>query len=219
MEPGGFVEYDKTQLPKIDAMRRDKSQPDFFGVPILTDAEVGFSTKAELGGKPASCYTCKEQNPDLTCERLGPGIKVATVRGSKDSGEQIEYWPCCSLHDYGEHSGPVHYHNTLDTPTQLGLIWINAPKPGQDFGGANCGGVAGGDDCDRYRTHGKVEKWDAQQGYCIVLAHEVNAGDVCRAWKDDDELSFEDAQNLLRGDSMETLDKRRLVRSIVEREK
>lgn len=217
VEPGGFVEYTDKQLPKVDAMRRDKSQPDFFGVPILTDAEVGYSTAAQLGGKPASCYTCKEQNPDLTCERLGPGIKIAKVRGSKDSGERVEYWPCCDEHWYGKHDGPTHYHSQLDTPDDIGLVWINAPKVGQEFGGANCGGVEGGDDCDFYTTRGKTEKWDTEQGICKVLQHAVNAADVCRAWRDDDELKWVDAQNLIRGDSVDATTKKKMVRYIMGR--
>lgn len=217
-EKGGFVEYGPEQLPKVNTQRRDMSQPDFYGVPILTDAEVGYSTAAELGGKPASCYTCKEQNSDLTCERLGAGVRVGKVRGHKDSGEQIEYWPCCDEHMYGKHEGLVSYHDTLDTPDSIGLIWINAPEVGQAFGGANCGGVDGGDDCDRYRTNGKVEKWDTKQGYCTVLAHQVEAGDVCRAWKDDDILRWTDAQDLMKGDSTDTVGKRKLARSIIGRD-
>src|ERR1700732_2156108 len=102
VERGGFVVYGPEQLPKVDSMRRDKSQPDFYGVPILTDAEVVFTTAKELGDKPASCYTCKEQTSQITCERLGPNIKVAKVTGSSDSGEPIEYWPCCSMHEYSD---------------------------------------------------------------------------------------------------------------------
>jgi hypothetical protein len=223
IEPGGFPVYDAKQLPKVDSLRRDKSQPDFMGVPILSDAQVLFTTADELGNKPASCYTCKEQTSEMTCERLGPGVKVEKVIGSRESGHPIEYWPCCSMHEYsqdvadGKRAAP-HYHDTLDTPDSLGLIWINAPKVGQKYGGANCGGVNGGDDCDSYIVHGKQEKWDVDQAYCRVLAHDVPGGAVCAAWKDDDQLSFEDAQQLIRGDSLDTVEKRRLVAKIVGRE-
>jgi hypothetical protein len=219
-EPGGFVEYGKEQLPKIDSMRRDKSQPDFYGVPILRDEQVLYTTAEELGGKPASCYTCKEQNPDKTCERLGPDIKVQKVTGSRDSGDPIEYWPCCSMHEYGPGSDKVKFHDALDTPDSVGLIWINASERGQKSGGANCGGVEGGDDCDHYMV-AKGEKWESKQGACRVLQHTVNAGDICTAWWDDDILEFPEAQQLIKGDkvSIEGFRKRRLVKSILSRDK
>jgi hypothetical protein len=217
-EPGGFVEYGPEQLPKIDSMRRDKSQPDFYGVPILHDADVLFTRASELGDKPASCYTCKEHTADFTCERLGPDIKVVTVIGHTDSGDPIEYWPCCSLQEYTAtpRQGKVEYHNSLDNPDEIGLVWINAPEVGQEFGGANCGGVDGGDDCDHYITQGAVEKWEAPQGACRVLQHSVDGGDVCAAWRDDDELSWEDAQQLMKGDSIDTVRKRKMVKEIVK---
>ncbi len=219
-EPGGFVEYGKDQLDKIDSMRRDKSQPEFYGVPILRDEEVGFARAADIGNKPASCYTCKERTTDDTCERLGPSVLVKKVTGSRESGDPIEYWPCCSMHDYSgeEPTGKPEYHETLDTPKCLGLVWINAGKPGQAYGGANCGGINGGDDCDRYRV-AKGEKWDSAQGLCTVLAHIVDAGDVCAAWRDDDILEWQEAQELMRGskDSRETMMKRRFVRSLIGR--
>jgi hypothetical protein len=223
VEPGGFPVYAAKQLPKIDSMRRDKSLPDFAGVPVLRDTDVAFTCADELGDRPASCYTCKEQTSDMTCQRLGPGIKVEKVTGHRDSGNPIEYWPCCSLHEFcqdvadGKREKP-HYHETLDTPASLGLVWINAPKVGQKFGGANCGGVNGGDDCDSYIVHGKTEKWEVEQAYCRVLAHEVEGGAVCSAWHDDDELPFAEAQMLIRGDSMDTMEKKRLVKSIIGRD-
>lgn len=219
VELGGFVEYGPDQLPKVDAMRRDKSQPSFMGVPILRDGEVGYVTTSELGGKPASCYTCQAQQSDETCFYMGPSVKVSKVRGAKDSGEQIEYWPCCSMHSYGEpRKGKVYYSDELSRPSTMGLVWINAPKPGLAYGGANCGGVDGGDDCDFYIVRGKMEKWDAKSGHCRVLQHEVEPGAVCSAWRDDDELSFEDAQNLIKGDSIDTIAKKRLAKSIVGRD-
>lgn len=222
-EPGGFVEYDKEQLPKVDSMRRDKSQPDFFGVPILNDSDVAFTTAEELGDRPASCYTCEYQNADMCCNKLGPGVKVEKVTGSRESGDPIEYWPCCGEHEYcsdvagGKRSKPD-YCEECDTPEALGLIWINAPKTGQKFGGANCGGIEGGDDCDHYLVHGNKEKWDVSSAYCRILGHDVAGGAVCRAWRDDDQLPFPEAQMLLRGDSLETVDKKRLVRDIMGRD-
>lgn len=219
VEPGGFVEYGKKQLPKIDSMRRDKTQPDFYGVPILTDGQALLTTAEELGGKPASCYTCKEHTRDFTCERLGPGVLVKKVTGHKDSGDPIEYWPCCSVHDYTvqPRERGVKYRDDLDSPASIGLVWINAPEVGQKYGGANCGGVEGGDDCDHYIVAGRKEKWDVESAYCRVLAHEVKGGMVCTAWHDDDELPYAEAQMLLRGDSLDTVSKKRMVRGIIGR--
>lgn len=216
-EPGGFVEYDEKQLPKVDSMRRDKSQPDFYGIPILQDSDVGYVRSAEVGNQPASCYTCSKQNADETCYLLGPEIKVKTVVGHKESGDPIEYWPCCSSHQYGD-GGGKDYAQYLSTPQSLGLIWINAPKVGQEFGGANCGGSNGGDDCDHYMVK-SGEKWDNPQGYCRVLAHTVDNGDVCSAWRDDDELNWDEAQQLMQGDSKETVKKKTLAKDIVGRDK
>lgn len=219
-EPGGFIEYGKEQLPKVDSMRRDKSQPDFYGIPILHDSDVLFTTAAELGDKPASCYTCKEHTRDFTCERLGPSIKVTKVTGSRDSGDPIEYWPCCSLQEYTDspRSKPTEYHDALDGPDEIGLIWINAAEVGQPFGGANCGGGNGGDDCDHYITQGNVEKWDAPEGICRVLQHTVRNGDVCTAWRDDDILQWQDAQQLMDGDTVDTVQKRKMVKGIMGRD-
>lgn len=216
-EKGGFVEYTKEQLPKVDAMRRDKSQPDFFGIPIISDEAVMFTRASELDDKPASCYTCQAQQADLTCFYMGPSVKVEKVKGAKDSGEQIEYWPCCGMHNLGpRQTGQPVYADILSNPSSLGLVWINAPRVGQAFGGANCGGVKGGDDCDHYMVK-SGEKWDNDDGYCRVLCHAVDGGDVCTAWHDDDELQFEEAQRLIRGDSPERIGKKRLAIQILGR--
>lgn len=217
-ESGGFVKYDETQLPKVDSMRRDKSQPDFYGIPILSDAAVLFTRASEINHEPVSCYNCTKQQSDQTCYLLGPAVKVQKVTGHRDSGEPIEYWPCCSAQQYGEPAkGKSSYAEYLSAPRDLGLIWINAPKPGLKHSGANCAGVNDGDDCDHYMVK-SGEKWDNPQGYCRVLAHMVDAGDVCTAWHDDDELPWEEAQQLMKGDSVETVSKKRLVKQILEKD-
>ena len=219
IEKGGFPVYDEKQLPKVDSMRRDKSQPTFFGVPILSDEAVMFTRASELGGKPASCYTCQAQQSDKTCFYMGPAVKVSKVTGARDSGEPIEYWPCCGMHNYGDpRTGKPVYSDELSSPSTLGLIWINGPKPGVKYGGANCGGVNDGDDCDHYLVRGKEEKWDSKQGFCRVLQHQVDSGDVCTAWHDDDELPWEEAQQLMSGSSLDTIKKRRLVKEIIGRD-
>ena len=202
-------------------MRRDKSQPDFYGIPILHDTQVMYTRASAMGGKPASCYTCQFQQSDLTCGLLGSAIKVAKVTGHEDSGDPIEYWPCCDMHDYGPaNTGRPAYRNPLSKPDEVGLVWINAPKVGQAFGGANCGGDNGGDDCDHYLVS-SGEKWDNPQGVCRVLQHSVDNGDVCTAWWDDDILEWQEAQNLMGDspDSVETVKKKREVKEIMGREK
>jgi hypothetical protein len=180
---------------------------------------VLFSTASEIGNKPASCYTCQKQQADETCFLMGPEVKVAKVTGHRDSGEPIEYWPCCSAHQYGppRSDRPV-YSDQLSNPDSLGLIWINAPQPGVKFGGANCGGVNDGDDCDHYLVK-SGEKWDNPQGQCRVLQHSVAAGDVCAAWHDDDELPWEEAQQLMGGETVETVGKKRLAKEIIGKDK
>jgi hypothetical protein len=217
-EPGGYVEYGPEQLPKIDSMRRDKSQPDFYGIPLLHDSDVMFTRASEMGDLPASCYTCSIQQSDGTCGILGPTIKVTKVIGHNDSGDPIEYWPCCGEHDYGPTAkGAPSYRDNLSQPDQVGLIWINASEVGQKYGGANCGGGNGGDDCDHYLVK-SGEKWDNPQGICRVLQHTVGNGDVCTAWHDDDELYWDEAQLLMKGDTTDTVSKKRLVKSIVGRD-
>lgn len=210
--------YKAGDLPKVNAMRYDKTQPDFYGVPVLHDSDVMFTTASQMGGKPGSCYTCSFQQSDLTCAFLGPSVKVSKVTGHADSGDPVEYWPCCDIHDYGKpQTGKPFYRENVSTPSQVGLIWINAPEVGQKFGGSNCGGVEGGDDCDHYMVE-SGEKWDNPQGVCRVLQHSVDAGDDCAAWHDDDILEFEDAQQLMGGKSVSDVKKGKLARSIIGRD-
>jgi len=212
-EAGGFPQYGKEQLPKVNTMRKDHSQPDFMGVPILTDGAVMLTTAEALGNKPASCYTCTFKNAKHgTCALLGPELLVEKVVGSEDEGDPIEYWPCCSEHNYGEtNSEEACYFEPYKSPEALGLFWINAPEVGAEFGGANCGGVAGGDDCDHYSVE-EGEKWDSESGFCRVLQHEVGSGQVCAAWQDDDILDWREAQQLLQGTEA---GKKKLARDII----
>jgi hypothetical protein len=214
----GFPEYGSEQLDKVNSMRADKTQPDFMGIPILKDGQVMLMSAEALGSKPASCATCTFKNADEeNCMLLGPEITVSTVIGDEEYGDPIEYWPCCSMHNYGENqTGEAQYLEPLKSPDELGLIWINASEPGQKYGGANCGGVNGGDDCDHYQVK-QGEKWDNPTGFCRVLQKEVGAGQVCAAWGDDDELSWQEAQQLLEKSDNATA-KRKLARDIVGRD-
>jgi len=205
----GFPQYGKEQLSKVNAMRADKTQPDFMGIPILHDGDVMLCSPE----KPASCYTCAFML-DETCALLGPEIIVAKVVSDGKEGETIEYWPCCSMQTVGEMVDD--YIEPFKTPEQLGLIWINAPEVGQEFGGANCGGVNGGDDCDHYQVE-SGEKWDSESGFCRVLQHEVGASQVCSAWRDDDILSWQDAQQLL-NQPQHNRSKKQLAKEIIGRD-
>jgi|SRR5450432_939525 len=212
----GFPDYGKEQLPKINTMRADKTQPSFMGVPILTDGAVMLATAEALGNKPASCSTCTFHNEkDESCGLLGPEITISKVTGDKEYGNPIEYWPCCSMQNYGEpNNGAPQFLEPLKSPDALGLIWINSSEPGQKYGGANCAGVNGGDDCDHFQVK-EGAKWDAESGFCRVLQHEVGAGQVCSAWQDDDILNWQDAQQLLQGAEA---GKKKLARKLIGRD-
>lgn len=193
IERGGFPIYGEKQLDKVNAMRRVYSQPSYRDVPIPTKGEVLFVTAESMQYEPSSCYNCMTQNPKtITCKRIGPDISVKKfTRGG------IEYWPCCGMHDYGTPSEGNYF--THDDPDYLGLGWINAPEAGQEHGGANCGGVNGGDDCDNYITEGNRAKWESVTGFCRVLQTTVAAGDDCASWRDDDLVDWREAQQILRG--------------------
>jgi hypothetical protein len=112
--------------------------------------------------------------------------------------KRIEYWPCCSSHEYGvPNDGPERFLGDPSDPDNLGLIWINAPSVGAEHGGANCGGMAGGDDCDHYCTE-TDDKRAEPVAFCRVLQTQVANGDVCTAWEDDDEVDWRRAQALIR---------------------
>jgi hypothetical protein len=208
----GFPEYGETELDKVNTMRSDKTQPDFMGIPIIQDGWVMLCSAEAIGNKPASCYTCIFHDGKERCGLLDAAVVVSKVIGDKEYDNPIEYWPCCSMHNYGEPSGGA--CEPTKTPDAIGLIWINSSKPGQDYGGANCAGTNGGDDCDNYQVE-KGEKWDSESGFCRVLQHTVQAGQVCSAWSDDDILKWEDAQTLLNGDGKR--DKEKLARDILKR--
>ena len=203
IEDGGFPVYDRKQVRKVNAMRRAFSLPDVT-VPIIpTKGQALFTTGESMAGEPASCYNCAFFNEsEKTCGLIGKNIRVEKFIYPKEAtadSKRIEYWPCCGMHQYGEpHSIGARYIATND-PDYLDLTWINAPNVGQPLGGANCGGCEGGDDCDSYITDGPKEKWESPTGFCRALQTEVACGDVCSLWKDDDELGWRQAQEILNG--------------------
>jgi hypothetical protein len=197
IERGGFPIYTGAQIDKVNAMRRVKSRPDFRGVPTPTKGQVLFTTAESMHDEPASCYNCLTYNKDQErCKRIGPDVVIRKFTKGGEDGNPIEFWPCCSMQDYGTPSSGAYFAH--DDPDYLGLIWINAPRPGQESGGANCGGVSGGDDCDSYLVDSKEAKWDSPIGFCRALQSTVAAGDVCTMWTDDDLVTFQEAQTWLK---------------------
>lgn len=191
IEKGGFPLYGDKQIPKVNAMRRALSLPSSKSPLIPTKGQVLFTTSEEMHDEPASCYNCQFYNQAGTCALIGSRIKVRKITVA-----DIEYWPCCSMQLYGEPNRETVYRAASD-PDYLGLVWINASKPGQSRGGANCGGANGGDDCDHYLTEGEKAKWNSPTGFCRALQTPVAAGDVCSAWQDDDELGWRNAQKII----------------------
>jgi hypothetical protein len=98
---------------------------------------------------------------------------------------------------YGKPNDAEAVYRSRSDPDYIDLVWINAGKPGQAHGGANCGGCSGGDDCDHYIVEGKKAKWDSPTGFCRALQVTVACGDVCSLWDDDDELHWREAQKLI----------------------
>jgi len=202
IEDGGFPIYQSKNLSKINAMRMAFSAPESDEPVINTKGEALFTTAEEMNYEPASCYNCQFYNEKgETCGLIGKRLTIKKIIWPKEAtpdAKQIEYWPCCSMQLYGEpNKGEAIYRATSD-PDNLGLLWINAPKVGQEYGGANCGGVEGGDDCDHYKTDGDEPKWESVTGFCRALQTRVAAGDICSQWRDDDKLEWQDAQRLIR---------------------
>jgi len=191
----GFLKYKSAHLSKINSIRRAKSQPDIITVPTLDKASVLFVTAAEMCNEPASCYNCKFYNYDKSCGLIGalPKVRKFTY-GEPD--KPIEYWPCCGAHEHGTPSYGIEAFRAANSPSTLGLIWINAPRVGQELGGANCGGCNGGDDCDYFMVEG-TDKRDEPHGFCRVLQSNVANGDVCAAWNDDDRIEWQEAQAII----------------------
>lgn len=201
IEEGGFPVYDEKQIRKVNAMRRAFSAPDSMKPVINTKGEALFVTGEEMNNEPASCYNCQFYNEKAeTCGLIGKHKAIKKIIWPKEAtadSKRIEYWPCCSMQLFGEpNKGEAVYRASSD-PDYIGLLWINAPKIGQEYGGANCGGVDGGDDCDHYMSEGDKPKWESPTGFCRALQTTVACNDVCAQWRDDDTLQWQDAQRLI----------------------
>jgi hypothetical protein len=200
IEKGGFPIYADKQIQKINAIRRAISLPAVTSPVIPNKGQALFTTSEEMNDEPASCYNCQFYNEKAeTCSIIGPRIKIRKIlypQEATDDSKPVEYWPCCSMQLYGKPNAETAYRASSD-PDYLDLVWINASKPGQEHGGANCGGCQGGDDCDHYITSGKKAKWESPTGFCRALQVTVACGDVCSLWQDDDELRWREASKLI----------------------
>lgn len=200
MGQSDFIEFTDKDLPKINSQRRTLTQPDIWIVPQLDKASVLFVTAESRHDEPNSCYNCgKYFASSETCGIIGPHIRIRKfIYG--EPYLPVEYWPVCGSHEYGEPSKGDASYSAENDPDFIGLCWINAPKVGQRYGGANCGGSNGGDDCDFWMIDGKKgpDKRDYEEAFCQVLQGPTAKGDCCAAWTDDDILSWQLAQNILR---------------------
>jgi len=199
--PANFLVYKVENLRKVNAQRRGLSQPELTTVPVLTKGQVGYVPEGAMEGEPATCYNCQFYNYDRSCQFLGERIPVKKLiwplKATADA-KPIQYWPCCSSWMRGEpNTGPQVCREPYVSADQLGLGWINAPRVGQEYGGACCSGKNGGDDCDSYISIGEDKRAEST-AFCRVLQQEVEGGAVCTAWMDDDWMSFDRAQNILK---------------------
>jgi hypothetical protein len=197
----GFVIFKGKHLSKVNALRMAKSQPESYELPILNKSQVLFVTAESREGQPNSCYNCHLYNKAAkTCMVLPEQIRIEKFTHGEPF-KQIEYWPVCGMHDFGKpNEGAASYVSEND-PDYVGLVWVNAPKVGQEYGGTSCGGLNGGDDCDYYMVEGTDDKRAVPGGFCKVLQTPVAGGDCCAAWNDDDIVTWREAQQILKGES------------------
>jgi hypothetical protein len=192
----GFLTYREENLRKINSIRRVISAPDAKLPPILNNGQVLFSSASTADNEPRSCYNCPFFNYERSCQLMGSQVEIHKLFWPKQAtsdSKQIEYWPVCGYWvkgepNYGEEKCVAHLN-----PDDAGLGWVNAPKPGQEYGGTSCGGRGGGDDCDLWMTEG-ADKREEDSGFCRVLQRETQNLDCCSAWVDDDLVSWRTAQ-------------------------
>jgi hypothetical protein len=198
----GFPIYQDKHLRKVNALRMANSQPLYYSPVIPTKGQVLFTTSESMNDEPSSCYNCQMYNETAnTCMLIGSRVPVRTLIYPKEAtadAKPIEYWPCCSMQLYGDTNKGEAVYKSQEDPDYLDLVWINAPKVGQEYGGANCGGCAGGDDCDHYLPEDGKLKWESLTGFCRALQTTVACGDICTMWRDDDELPWREAVQIIR---------------------
>lgn len=195
--PDGFPEYGPEDLAKVSALRRAKSEPSFYGIPILSEASVLFVTAASREDKPNWCGTCVMYNTqDFTCSIHSPEIVIKSF-----VVEPQKFWPVCGYHKYGPtNDGEPMRQPPYEDPDHTGLSWVNTPDDGREHGGTTCGGLNDGDDCDFYNTPGD-DKREYASGFCQVLRKDVGGGDCCAAWQDDDLVDWREAQAHFQADA------------------
>jgi len=196
----GFLAYRIKHLTKVNAQRRALSQPLNRDPQTMSKGEVQYIPEAQMCGEPATCYNCPMFNYGRTCYLMGPDVKLRKFTyppAATSDAKPIEYWPCCSAWRPGSpNMGAEKFADCILSVETLGPGWINAPKPGQKMGGANCGGKSGGDDCDHYMTDGDDKRIEPT-AFCRVLQMDVENGAVCAAWRDDDWLDYNTGSALL----------------------
>lgn len=193
----GFLKYgpELATARKINSIRIGQSRPDLAGVPILTEGDVLFSSAAEAGEKPRSCYNCPLFNYERSCKLFGKDVEIRKFTWPekiRDGAKPIEYWPVCGYWVPGEPNyGVAEFIAKLD-PGAAGLGWVNAPRVGQELSGTSCGGANGGDDCDFWIIEDEDgDKREAKTGFCRVMQKQTENGACCSCWTDDDLLSYQ----------------------------
>lgn len=187
----GFLEYTDKNLDKVNNQRRALSTVYLKSVPVATEAQTLLESESELHNQPTSCYNCIHYDPQAQrCSMMGGDVVL-----KKFIYSDIEYWPDCGYHVWGRPHAQKHQAN-LD-PDKMGLGWINAPEPGLEHGGANCGGANGGDDCDNWLVPGD-DKREYRNGFCRVMQKTTGSGVCCCFWQDDDWMSWQVAQDLIK---------------------
>lgn len=187
--PPNLLAYKLKDLRKVNSQRRALSGSTIVDVPVLTTGEMLYIGEGQMQGGPATCYRCPFYNYGRSCQFMGPHVEVRKFvypPAPTEDSKSIEYWPCCGMFIPGKPNyGPEKFFDTVMSPDQLDLGWINAPRIGQAVGGANCGGKWGGDDCDHYITKGD-DKRAEPTAFCRVKQGTVENGGVCAVWGDDD---------------------------------
>lgn len=192
-----FKIYKAENLRKINSLRRVNSGPGERDVPVLEESSILFSAAAEAHDEPRSCYNCFMFNAaEKSCAILGPDIHIEKLiwppEPTPDS-KQIEYWPVCGYWIHGSPNYGPAVHNARINPDAAGLGWVNAPKVGLSRSGSCCGGRNGGDECDYWVTE-EADARDADFGFCRVLQRDTANMDCCSAFRDDDWVDWQIAQ-------------------------
>src|SRR5260370_15563488 len=100
--------------------------------------------------------------------RVGAEVEIRKFtyppQATRDS-DPIEYWPCCGMWDKGEPNRGKETFVSANDPTELGLIWINAPETGQPCGGANCGGEKSGGEVGKQNYYNQQQTRQATPSF------------------------------------------------------